>query len=144
MEMKRVYRENLIKNVILLIVLNILIIPIQLYLDSSYLKDGSQEPGSLLTAVSIISVLAAFGNFGFKYDKIALQIPIYRYFAHILTGLLLFVIGVCMIITWKTIALMYRNFLLLDISLFLLYLACVGYDFWDLLMACKTNDEVFN
>jgi len=137
MNLKRVFKENLIKNVFLLILLTILGIPIHSYILDSDLLNQKASAGSILAAVSIISVLAAFGNFGFKYDKVDLKNPFHRYFAHVLTGMLLFVIGISLIMIWQLIALIMGDYILMDITLLLLYLACVGYDYWDLAAAFK-------
>ena len=139
MKLKLVFKENLVKNAILLASLTILRLPIQNYIESSGLETHKDLAGYVLAAVSIISVLAGFGSFGFKYVKMDLKNPYQTYFAHILTGTLLFVIGISLIMTWKLISLILGPFMLMDITLLLLYLACAGYDYWDLVAACKES-----
>ena len=136
MKWRKVYRENLVKNAILLVSLTVLRLPIQRYIENSGLDTHMDLAAYVLAAVSIISVLAGFGSFGFKYVKMDLKNPYHRYFAHVLTGTLLFVIGISLIMTWKLISLIIGPFLLMDITLLLLYLACAAYDFWDLVAAC--------
>jgi hypothetical protein len=113
--------------------------PIQYHILQSGLGNDKATAGNILIAVSIIAVLAAFGNFAFKYDKVDLENTFKRYFAHFVTGLFMFVMGVSMIMTMILIDLMMGHFILLDITLGLLYFACVGYDFWDLISGEKES-----
>ena len=135
--MKKIYKENLVKNVLLIIGLTLLRSPVQSYIMSGDLLTHKDDAGNILVAVSIIAVLAGFGNFGFKYDKVNLGKSHHRYFAHILTGGLLLVIGISLIMTGKLISLIMGQFVLMDITLLLLYLACAGHDYWDLARACE-------
>jgi hypothetical protein len=137
MKLRKVFKENIVKNVFLLVLLTILLVPIKTYILDSTLHTEEGSIGSVLAALSIIAVLAGFGNFGFKYENVDLNNPFQRYFAHTLTGVLLFVIGISLIMTWKMIAMIMGDFILMDITFLLLYLACVGYDYWDLSSACK-------
>lgn len=136
MNKKKAIRENLIKNVLIAIALIFFGGQIQAYIQSSEFLN-IDSVGSVLTAVSMISVLAAFGNFGFEYTKLDLKIPFYRYFAHIVTGILLFVIGVSLIMAWQLLAFIMGPHILMEITLLLLYIACVGYDHWDLNAALR-------
>jgi hypothetical protein len=136
-DMKKRYKENLVKNILLIILLVLLYSPIQSYILRGGLVSDKTSAGSILIAVSIIAILAAFGNFEFKYDKVNLNKTAQRYFAHIITGILMFVMGVSMIMTGILISLIMGHFVLIDITLLLLYIACIGYDFWDLVSGEK-------
>jgi len=130
--LKKKYKENLGKNILLLILFLLLFNPIKSYFLEGGLVINKASAGNILVAISIIAVLAGFGNFGFKYDKVDLQNPVQRYFAHVITGIFMFVIGICLVITGILISLIMGHFVLIDIILFLLYVSCVGFDFWDL------------
>jgi Kef-type K+ transport system membrane component KefB len=138
--MKKKYRENVIKNVLILGLLVILYFPIYSQILQSGLAHDKTSAGNILIAASIMAVLAAFGNFAFKYDKVDLENTFKRYFGHFVTGILMFVMGVSMIITMILIDLIMGSFILLDITVVLLYLACVGYDFWDLISVAKISE----
>ena len=129
--MKSIIKENLIKNIILAVIIILLIFPISNFLINANLDKALA--GDVLVAVSVIAVIACFGNFAFTYEKINLKNTLQRYMAHFVTGLLMFVVGVSLIFTAILIKFLIGHFILIDISLILLYLACVGYDFWDLL-----------
>ena len=83
--MKKLIRENLFKNAILLIALALSYLPIKNFLFSTELITDKPLAGDLLVAISIIAVTACFGNF-----------------------------------------------VILNVSLIILYLASACYDFWDL------------
>ncbi len=68
--MQKKFKENIVKNVILVALLAGLYFPIHSYLLEGNLVSDKTSAGNILIAVSIIAVLAAFGNFGFKYDKV--------------------------------------------------------------------------
>lgn len=131
--MQKIIKENLTKNVFLVFLLIILYFPIQTYLENSSLIADKASAGSVLVAVSIIAVIACFGAFAFTYEKISEKSTFQRYLAHFTTGLLMLIIGVSLIFTSTLISFVMGNFLLFDFILALLYLAIIGYDFWDLL-----------
>lgn len=87
----------------------------------------------MLTFSSLISVIACFGCFAFTYEKTNFANPLERILGHITTGLLLLIIGFSIMVSQVLISMIIGPFLILDILLLLLYVACVGYDFWDLL-----------
>lgn len=130
--MKKLIRENLFKNAILLIVLALSYLPIKNFLFSTELVTDKPLAGDLLVAISIIAVTACFGNFAFTYEKIKARSVGERLLAHVTTGLLMLLIGLALEMTAVLSEILIGNFVILDISLIILYLASVCYDFWDL------------
>jgi len=142
MNLNKVIRENLIKNAILIALMIFLGIFIHSYIENGILNERLDIAGNILSAVSIISVLAGFACFGFQYEKVDLRNSTNRYFAHVLTGMMLFVIGTCLLVMWQLLILVMGHFLILDLVLLILYLACVGFDYWDLSSACKGQCKI--
>lgn len=131
--MKKIIKENIIKNIVLVILLILLCSAIKNYLNNSSLVGDKAASGSILAAMSIIAVIACFGNFGFTYERISVKSTFSRYLGHITTGLLTLIIGISLIFTSILISFIMGKFILVDIALVLLYIACVGYDLWDVL-----------
>jgi len=131
--MDRIIKENITKNIILIIILFLLYLPIQNYLLNNNLVGNKTSSGSILIATSIIAVIACFGNFGFTYEKVSTKNTFHRYLAHLTTGLLMLIIGISLIFTGILISMIMGRFILIDATLVMLYIACVGYDLWDVL-----------
>lgn len=131
--MKKIVKENIIKNIIVVIVLIFLFYSINNYLINSRLVSDKSASGNILIATSIIAVIACFGNFGFTYEKIDIKGCFSKYLGHLTTALLMLTIGVSLIFTSILISFIMGKFILVNISLALLYIACVGYDIWDVL-----------
>jgi len=130
--MKKYYWDNIIKNLLILLVLIFTYIPIDNAISNSSIVQDKASLGSLLVAISILSVTACFGNFAFTYEKVKFKRPSSRIVAHITTGLLMLLIGLTLQMTSITIGLLMGNFMIFNLSLFILYFASVFYDFWDL------------
>jgi len=130
--MKQIVRENIIKNLILVLAFIPIYFMIQAYLVTTEAYTDKALAGDLLVAVSIIAVIACFGNFAFTYKKIHKENTFQRYLAHATTGLLMFVIGISLIFTATLISFIIGYFIIIDLSIALLYIASVLYDFWDL------------
>lgn len=130
--MRTIFWENLVKNVIIILLL-VLAYPVaqDSFLNTSLAADKASV-GNLLIAISILAVTACFGNYAFTYEKINHKSPMSRFLAHLTTGLLMFLIGLALemmsILTTTTIG----NLPIFNLSLIILYLASVLYDFWDL------------
>ncbi|MFH1256086.1 MAG: hypothetical protein V1494_02225 [Candidatus Diapherotrites archaeon] len=131
--MQRILKENLVKNTLLIVILAFLYFPINDYLLNSGLALDKDLAGNFLIAMGIVAVTACFGNFSFTYEKINNENTFQRYFAHLTTGLLMLVIGVSIIFTGILMSFIIGSFIVINFSLIALYLACIGYDFWDLL-----------
>ncbi|NQV08880.1 hypothetical protein HQ529_03450 [Candidatus Woesearchaeota archaeon] len=129
--MHKILKENLIKNIFLIILFSLLYRVIQNFLINSSLVSDKASAGSIIVVTSIIAVTACFGNFAFTYEKINVKNSFQRYLAHFTTGLFMLVIGITLIFTSLLTTMIMGHFILINITLLLLYLACVGYDFWD-------------
>lgn len=137
--MESIIKQNLLKNIILIILFIAVYFPVQSYLLNSNLVADTAAAGDILVAVSIIAVIACFGNFAFTYEKIKADNRIHLFFAHFTTGLLMLIIGISLIFTSILISIIMGYYILVDFLLLALYVACVGYDFWDLF---RTNINV--
>jgi hypothetical protein len=129
--MKNALWENVFKNVLIVVVLIFTYFHIQTTLGNMDFPDKSVL-GSLLVAVSILAVTACFGNFAFTYEKVEHQDSKSRYLAHMTTGLLMILIGLSLEMTSVIVSILMGNFFIFNLSLLILYLASVMYDFWDL------------
>lgn len=130
--MKKYYWDNVIKNLFVLFILILTYVPIDIAITNSSIAQDKASLGSLLVAISILSVTACFGNFAFTYEKVKFKSMSSRVVAHITTGLLMLLIGLTLEMTSITIGLLMGNFMIFNLSLFILYFASVFYDFWDL------------
>ena len=106
--------------------------PIVDFFASSPVASDVTLAGDFLVATSILAVTACFGNFAFTYEKIGAA-PYSRVLAHLTTGLLMFLVGLSLQMTYILSAYLVGEFFLFGLSLAVLYIACVLYDFWDLL-----------
>lgn len=129
--MKGTFIENIIKNIILVVLLILIYPEVQNSLNTANFIDKSAA-GSILTAIGLVSVIACFGNFAFTYEKVENKKFRARLFAHVTTGFLMLVIGLTLEMTSVIVKNMISVFPIFDISLLLLYIASVLYDFWDL------------
>jgi hypothetical protein len=130
--MQKVIKENIIKNIILIVILIILYPLIQNFLLNSNLITDKGAAGDIIVVTSVIAVTACFGNFAFTYEKIKKQKSFQRFLAHFITGLFMLIIGISLIFTTILTTIIMDYFFLIDVTLLLLYLACISYDFWDL------------
>jgi sensor histidine kinase YesM len=133
LSMERIIKENLLKNLILIVLLALLYGPIDNYLLNSNLAADKQSAGNILVATSIIAVIACFGAFAFTYEKINAKKSYARFLAHFTTGLLMLIIGITLIFTTILSSFIMGSFILFNIIAVLLYIAVMGYDLWDLL-----------
>jgi len=129
--MRRIVRENLLKNALLLALLAASWSPIGDYLAHSRLASDLPTAGDVLVAVSLVAVIACFGNFAFTYEKVDSS-RTHRLMVHLLSGILMYVIGLSLIFTHFLLAILMGPFFVVDLALALLYVASVLYDFWDL------------
>ncbi len=129
--MRKIELENSIKNLIVLILLVLFYFPIRAFFLDLNNPDVSTLT-SILGAVGIISVIACFGNFAFTYGEINHKRLISRLIGHSCTGLLMLLIGLSLEMTATIVKLLIGDFLIFDLILVILYIACVLYDFWDL------------
>ncbi|MBI2330453.1 hypothetical protein HYU94_03605 [Candidatus Daviesbacteria bacterium] len=134
--MKNILFENLVKNVILISIL----VPSYFWVNESFKSsaqlftgtlEGSLLVGAMVGSISILLVAACFGNFAFTYEKITHTFNS-RFLAHLTTGLFMLLIGLSLEMTSVVISLFVGKFPVFDVSLVILYIASVFYDFWDL------------
>lgn len=130
--MEKIIKENIYKNIILVVLFGILLSPIDSFLMNSNLVTDKPLAGDVLVAVSIFAVISCFGCFAYTYEKINLKSNFQRYLAHFTTGIYLLVIGTSLIFIRVLLSILMGQFIIVDVMFVLLYLACVGYDFWDL------------
>lgn len=140
--MKNILLENLVKNVILVAIL----VPsyfwvYETFKPSAQLFTGSVAGGLLVGAmvgsISILLLVACFGNFAFTYEKIDRAFHS-RFLAHLTTGLFMLLIGLSLEMTSVVVSLFVGKFPIFDLSLVIVYIASVLYDFWDLKRAKLT------
>lgn len=129
--MKNIGYENLIKN---LLVFGLLILA-YFHIENFFYSVPNIDTTTLtniLGAVGILSVISCFGNFAFTYEDLERKNPISRLIAHSTTGFLMLVIGLSLEMTSVIVKLLIGNFFIFNLSIVILYIACVLYDFWDL------------
>ncbi len=124
--------ENLAKNIVVFLLLIPAYSAVNTFLTASSIVTDKSIVGSLLVAVSILAVTACFGNFAFTYEKVRREHLLSRLLAHTTTGLLMFLIGLSLEMTSVLASLLIRDFVIFDISLLLLFIGSILYDFWDL------------
>lgn len=130
--MRQIFLENIIKNLLLIGILIFLYPKIGEYFSAIGLAADKPLAGDLLVAVSILAVIACFGAFAFTYETINKNSLFARYLAHITTGLLIFVIGISLEMSAYLAEFLIGQFWILNLGWLGLYIATVGYDFWDL------------
>ncbi len=130
--MENTVRENIIKNGVVGLLLIPGYISIQTSVSASGFTSDKAILGSILSAVSILAVTACFGNFSFTYEKVEQKNSKARLLAHITTGLLMLLIGLSLEMTSVITRLLIGSFPVFDLSLLVLYISSVLYDFWDL------------
>jgi hypothetical protein len=131
-------KENIVKNILIALCM----VPVY-PLTREYIYSFTRLPldlplaGDTLIAISILSVMACFGNFAFSYRYVNMNDSVQRYIAHITTFMLMWLMGISLIFTSLLMQLLVGYFVVIDIALLILYLAIVCYDFSDLLNAIK-------
>lgn len=130
--MRRIFLENVVKNLLIIGILIFLYPKIGEYFVTIGLTADKALAGDLLVAVSILAVIACFGTFAFTYETVNERNFFTRYLAHITTGLLIFVIGISLEMSAYLAEFLIGKFWILNLGWISLYVATVGYDFWDL------------
>jgi hypothetical protein len=128
----KLIKENLFKNLVLVLFLFLSFFTVKAFLENSVLSKELSLAGDVLVAVSIVAVLACFGNFAFSYEKINVKNSFQRFLAHLTTGLFMFVIGLSLIFTQVLVSFIMGSFFVIDVVLILVYAANISYDFLDL------------
>lgn len=129
----KILHENLLKNFFVIVLLVLLFYPIQSFLLNNQLLNDKIAAQSIIISMSLISVIACFGMFTFTYEKINVKSGYQRALGHFTTGIMLLIVGICLIFSDVLLTMLMGSFIVVHFMLVLLYLACVGFDFWDLL-----------
>lgn len=129
--MSKVVWENVVKNIILIPILILAYFEIERFFLTLSISDNSVL-GSVLVAVSILAVTACFGCFAFTYEKVEHTRFGWRLLAHTTTGVLMLLIGLSLEMTLVLAKALIGDFHIFNLSLLLLYISIVLYDFWDL------------
>lgn len=139
---QKILFENVTKNIFIIIFLFLLIGPIKDYLiNNTNLSADAPLAGDTLVAISILAVVACFGNFAFTYEKIHFKSFFERMLGHSITGIVMIIIGISLIFTSILLYFLIGDFIVINLLLVLLYLSMVIYDFWDLLRAIRMVRE---
>jgi hypothetical protein len=125
-------KMNITKNILLLLILTLLYYPIKSQIILSNISSNLNLVGDMLVAVSILAVIACFGNFAFTYEKVNYKNKLQLLLANLTTGTLMLVIGLSLIYTNFLVELLMGPSLFIPLILILIYFACILYDFWDL------------
>lgn len=129
--MNKILWENFIKNILLIPILIYSYFEIEKFFQELSVTDNSVL-GSVLVAVSILAVTACFGCFAFTYEKVEHNSFGWRLLAHATTGVLMLLIGLSLGMTSVIARSLIGDFSIFNLSLGLLYISIVLYDFWDL------------
>lgn len=129
--MNKIILENVVKNIILIPILVLTYFEIERFFSTLSISDNSVL-GSVLVAVSILVVTACFGCFAFTYEKVEHKSFGLRLLAHATTGILMLLIGLSLEMTSVLAKALIGDFQVFNLSLVLLYISIVLYDFWDL------------
>jgi hypothetical protein len=130
--MNLVLKENFAKNIALLVILYFTYAPIQEFLQRSPIVNDIPLAGDFLVAVSILLVTACFANFAFTYGKLDKKNPHQRWLGHATTFVLMLLLGLGLEMTSALTDFLIGTFPIFNLSLVLLYLGTVLYDFWDI------------
>lgn len=126
---KRIIKENLLKNVLILLVgfLSYNFI----YNSLSQLKNN--QINDFLLVLSILLVTVSFANFAFTYEFSDLQNIFQRMLSHTATTLFLLLTFLLLLSLVISIKIIYPAlFLMISLFSIILYFSIVIYDFWDL------------
>ncbi|MBI5159711.1 hypothetical protein HY992_06340 [Candidatus Micrarchaeota archaeon] len=129
---QRLMVENVVKNAVVLILFALVYTQIESYLVNTELAEDKALAGDALVAVSLFAVIACFGCFTFTYEKINVKSSLQRGLAQFTTATFLLVIGISLMFTRVLLSFIMGYFILMDAVFVLLYIACIGFDFWDL------------
>ena len=131
---QNIFKENLIKNAIIIICLVVFYFPLKNFLVQ--LPVGSQDSITIVSTLLIMSFL--FADYAFTYTSSNLKNIRERMLDHTITAIIIFGTGALLEISIISLNLkLGREFTLLEMLGFLFYFSLVLYDFWDLNRALK-------
>lgn len=123
-------KENIIKNVFILII-TALLYPL---ISRSLAEIKFEQTNDFLLTISMLLVTVCFANFAFTYEKTKLQTKIGKLLAHCATGVFMLLIALLLESMVIAIGIVYQSLhtIILVFSI-LLYIGIILYDFWDLM-----------
>ena len=127
-------KENLVKNVLILILLGFS----YGLLSRSLLAVDLDKISDFLTIISILLVAVCFATFAFSYEYSDIADSRIRFFSHAATSVFIILIGLLLLALTLSVNFVYPS-LYSSVLLFsaLLYLGVIFYDFWDILRALR-------
>jgi hypothetical protein len=128
-------KENIAKNALVLVAIGIICSHPHNFIGCTAIEEDAAAAGSILTAVSLISVIACFGCFAFTYEKVRMKSAWQRLLAHFTTGVLLLAVGISLALVSTLAKIIAGPIFAIDLLIAITYIGCVCYDFWDLLRA---------
>jgi len=132
---KLIYTEVLIKNIVLILLFFVIILP-QISYEFEILEKSQQ--GSVLSILGFLMAGGIIGAFELSYDKTDLQSTIQRYLAHLSKFLIYLASCILVWIGYKTMALTggyYNDWIL--VAGILILASLFVFDFWDILSAAN-------
>src|SRR3989338_4540244 len=126
---RKIFWENVIKNLIVAILLTAFFFPLNDFLFSLTKADLNS-----ITIVSTLLIMAfLFADFAFTYSVSNLRNSWERFLDHSITAIIIFGTGALLEISLVSLNLiLQREFILLEALGLLFYISLVLYDFWDL------------
>lgn len=126
---QKILKENLIKNLIVLIALVIFYSPLVDFLQQLPLR--AYDSITLVSTVLIMAFL--FADYAFTYSAADIRSTGQRFLGHLITAIILFGTGALLQISILSLNLsLQTRFCLMEILGWLFYASLVLYDFWDL------------
>lgn len=130
MKLKQLLKENIYKN-ILIIIFALAMYPV---LKDSLDQISAAQTGNFLLVISMFLVTVCFANFEFTYAKSQLDNRLGKWLAISSTAIFMFLIALLLETIILIIKLIYPSFVGLFAGFsILLYTGIVLYDFWDLI-----------
>jgi len=130
--MNKIIKENIVKNIAIIVLLLFLFNPVR----NSIANVTDTNLNTLSLIISILILGSMFGNFAFTYDHSKLNSSHNRYLSHFVTGILMFTMGLLFEFAIAVTFNLGVGLLFLPVMI-LIYVAMIGYDFWDLLRELK-------
>jgi hypothetical protein len=130
MELNQNIKENLIKNIIIIIGA-LLFYPV---ITNAILKIQTEQISNFLLVISMLLVTVCFANFAFTYEKSKLRNSKIRFLSHGATLIFMLLIALFLESIAVAVKVAFPSFHILNIIFsILLYVGVILYDFWDLL-----------
>jgi hypothetical protein len=123
-----IMRENVVKNLIIIIILSFAFQPIKLFMQTI----PSSSYRNLLTACSILNLAAMFGLFSFSYEHVNPFNAVERILSHVTTGMLFVPLGFMFIVIQNSLSLQLSGLpSFFIIAIWFVYMSLIIWDFWN-------------